>query len=102
MNYFYCYCLLFFTFLLTSNTNGEVASCYVGVGDELQEVYCSVSGASKARYCSKLVLSSPSFGLDYTIRSCVVEVTLHFCSQINSYFFLIYSFFSFTFSVLQK
>ena len=56
-------------------STAAVSSCNVGINDDYDEVACSLSGSASAEFCSKIVLSASLFGLDYALRSCVVEVS---------------------------
>ena len=77
MKYFSFILFVMFISQLDFST-AAVTTCNVGVNDDFAETLCSLSGSASAAFCSKIVLSSSSFGLDYTLRSCVVEVSLEF------------------------
>ena len=59
-----------------ASSTGLVTSCNIGLNSDFEEILCSLSGAVNSNYCSKIVLSSPTFGLEYILRSCVTEVNL--------------------------
>ena len=72
-NFIFNFFLILSSFV--SFSKATVLSCNVGINEDYSQVLCALTGSFTANYCSKVVVSSDVFGVNYIIRSCVAEVS---------------------------